>query len=95
MISVNEGTRDMFVQLGTNLRSEVEETKGHISAYKKLLEDATKHRKHAMEYDALARLIHSQPDRKGTEANKDRLLEELGALRVSAGEINESFWEMS
>jgi hypothetical protein len=87
MIKVNEGTRDMFVELGNSLRSEVEQTKGHIIQYKALLEDATKHRKHAMEYDALAKLIHSQPDRKGTEAKKDKLSNELYILKTKEANL--------
>lgn len=87
MTKINEETKEMFVNLGTSLRSEVEQTKHHIVQYKTLLENATKHRKYAMEYDALAKLIRSQPDRKATLEKKNKLLTELASLKV-----NPDYW---
>jgi len=88
MIKVNENTHNMFDDLGTSLRVEVEETKGHVSDYKRLLEEATKNRKHAMEYDALAKLILSQPDRKLTETKKKQLTKELQELKKREWKLN-------
>jgi len=88
MIKVNENTHNMFDDLGKSLRVEVEETKGHVSDYKRLLEEATKHRKHAMEYDALAKLILSQPDRKLTETKKKQLTKELQELKKREWKLN-------
>jgi len=88
MVRVNENTHKMFDDLGKSLRVEVEETKGHVSDYKRLLEEATKHRKHAMEYDALAKLILSQPDRKLTETKKKQLTKELQELKKRESKLN-------
>lgn len=81
-IKTNQKATEMYEDLGTKVRFETEETKQQILESKALLEEATKHRKHSMEYDALAKLIGSKPDRKLTELKREKLQEELKRLRV-------------
>lgn len=80
---MNQESRTQWIGVGQELKTEVEETKTSINDYKQLVEDATKHRKHAMEYDALAKLIKTQPDRKMTEEKKAKLEGDLSVLQVS------------
>lgn len=79
----NEEAKDQFADLATQVKSEIIETKRQIVESKALLEDATKHRKYSMEYDALAKLIESKPDRKMTELKRMGLQLELDTLKVN------------
>ncbi|CAL8109822.1 unnamed protein product [Orchesella dallaii] len=71
---VNKNLKDSF-------QAEIVETKAKIVSSKASLEEATKNRKHSMEYDALAKLIESKPDRKATEVKRMGLELELDTLQ--------------
>lgn len=79
---INEEAKEVYVDLQDQVQSEIHETKTQIVESKALLEEATKHRKYSMEYDALAKLIESKPDRKMTEVKRMGLQLELDTLRV-------------
>lgn len=82
-IQVNEEAKEVYVDLQDQVQKEILETKTQIVESKALLEEATKHRKYSMEYDALAKLIESKPDRKMQELKRMGLQLELDTLKVS------------
>lgn len=83
VIQINEDAQEIYVDLKDQVENEIRETKEQIIKSKAQLEEATKHRKYSMEYDALAKLIESKPDRKMTEIKRMGLELELDTLRVN------------
>jgi len=83
----------MYADLGEEVKHEIEETKKEIDSSKSLLEEATKHRKHSMEYDALAKLIESKPDRKITDGKRQEIETDLLLITVSYSMDNYYYYQ--
>ncbi|CAG7838409.1 unnamed protein product [Allacma fusca] len=78
----NQEVKEMYVELDTQVKEEIEKSREEIENSKKLLELAKEHRKHQQEYNALAQLIRTQPDRKETEIKRQKLESELAELKA-------------
>lgn len=81
-IRANVEAKAMYLDVNSLIKTEIEMSREEIENSKKLLELAKEQRKHRTEYNALARLIRSQPDRKETEQKRQILEKELANLKV-------------
>jgi len=79
-IVTNEKAKKMYSDLGKEVKEGIEVTRKEIGEAKELLVEATKHRKHSLEFDALAKLIESKPDRVETQEKVHELEQEIGVL---------------
>jgi DNA-directed RNA polymerase subunit F len=82
-LKVTEESTKSLTEFGSEVKSAIEGTKVTVSEAKTLLSDAVEARKHAMEYDALASLVLTKPDRRQTEEKRQTLQNELSELKVS------------
>ncbi|XP_071960278.1 THO complex subunit 7 homolog [Antedon mediterranea] len=69
-----------YEQIYSNIESEMEEAKDAISTSKEELKKAKRVRRNRQEYDALAKVIQKQPDRKDTMKKLKDLDDNLKAL---------------
>ncbi|XP_015904902.1 THO complex subunit 7 homolog [Parasteatoda tepidariorum] len=79
----NEAEIENYKQLEDEIGKNISEVKDTIVQKKLDLQQAKKIREHKQQYDALARIIAQQPDRKETEAKLKALNEEIESLAVS------------
>ena len=83
-IRMNDEAQLEYLELDKQIKNEIEETKCQIQKYKELLEKVQEERKNTTEYNALARIIKTKPDRKKMEGRKDVLNKDLKDLKVSS-----------
>ncbi|ODN02680.1 THO complex subunit 7 [Orchesella cincta] len=88
-ITANLDAKEIYTELKDKVQTEITETQEKIVTSKASLEEATKHRKYSMEYDALAKLIESKPDRKATELKRMGLELELDTLQRRESKLDQ------
>merc|ERR1711953_1109004 len=76
----NHAQQQKYAQIEQEIESEMEKANKTIADSKLELEEAKKHKSNQMEYDALARIINKNKDRKTTQGQTDALLKENQAL---------------
>jgi len=74
---MNTIERKNYEKLLQDIEKEITEAREEIAACKVELQNAKRVRKNRQEYDALARVIETHPDRKQLQAETDQLKEEL------------------
>lgn len=78
----------LLQELLTEIEKEIAEAQEEIAACKIELQQAKQIRKNRQEYDALARVIETHPDRKKSQAETDELKKQIADLEETKNKLS-------